>query len=116
MLFPRKKPYFTKKIIVTPEHLAKGRLKNTYNKTKMFFNVPWMGVVAMAFSNYPNFYNALWKYMYPLSKSSEFNKLCKRLIILSKKKAKELKPKSIIKGLKAIGYSNYEIKQIDQVN
>lgn len=115
-LFPRKKPIPVPNIKVTPEYLAKGMLKNNYNKTKLAFNVPWMGVVAMAFANYPYFYNALWKYMYPLSKSSEFNKLCKRLIILSKKKAKELKPKSIIKGLKAIGYSNYEIKQIDQVN
>ena len=56
-LFPRKKPIPIPKIIITPEYLAKGRLKKSYTNTKVAFNVPWMGVVAMAFSNYHNFYN-----------------------------------------------------------
>ena len=31
--FPRKKPKLIPKIIVTPEYLAKGELKRTYNNT-----------------------------------------------------------------------------------
>ena len=114
--FPRKKPSPVPKIIVTPEYLAKGSLKKSYINTRLAFNVPWMGVVAMAFAKYPFFYNALWKYIYPLTKSIEFNKLCKKLVIISKKKALELKPKPLIKKLKKIGYNNYEIKKINEVN
>tara|TARA_A100001011_G_scaffold400325_1_gene514129 strand:- start:3995 stop:4870 length:876 start_codon:yes stop_codon:yes gene_type:complete len=114
--FPRKKPIQVPNIIVTPEYLAKGSLKKSYKNTKLAFNVPWMGVVAMAFAKYPFFYNALWKYIYPLTKSIEFNKLCKKLVIISKKKALELKPKPLIKKLKKIGYNNYEIKKINEVN
>ena len=114
--FPRKKPYPVPKIIVTPEYLAKGNLKKSYTDTKLSFNVPWMGVVAMAFAKYPFFYNALWQYIHPLTKSIEFDNLCKRLVIISKKKALELKPKPLIKSLKKIGYNSYEIKKINEVN
>ena len=115
-LFPRKKPFPVPKIQVTPEYMAKGRLKESYSSTKSAFDVPWMGVVAMAFAKYPHFYNTLWKYMYLLSKSNEFNNLCKKLVNISKRKAIELKPKSIIKKLKKIGYDEYEIKKINEVN
>ena len=115
-LFPRKKPTKIKKIEVIPEYLVKGKLKKSYAKTKQAFNVPWMGVVAMAFAKYYNFYNALCKYTYPLSNSIEFNILCKKLVNISKKKALELKPIPIIKDLKKIGYSSYEIREIREVN
>ena len=84
--FPRRKPSAVPKIIVTPEYLAKGSLKKSYINTRLAFNVPWMGVVAMAFAKYPFFYNSLWNYMLPLTKSIEFDNLCKRLVIISKKK------------------------------
>ena len=61
--FPRKKPSPVPKIIVTPEYLAKGSLKKSYINTRLAFNVPWMGVVAMAFAKYPFFYNSLWFWM-----------------------------------------------------
>lgn len=114
--YPRKKPSPAPKIIVTPEYLAKGSLKKSYTNTKLAFNVPWMGVVAMAFAKYPFFYNSLWNYMQPLTKSIEFDNLCKRLVIISRKKAIELKPKPLKKNLIKIGYNNYEIKKINEVN
>ena len=81
--FPRKKPSSVPKIIVTPEYLAKGSLKKSYINTRLAFNVPWMGVVAMAFAKYPFFYNALWQYIHPLTKSIEFDELSKKLVIIS---------------------------------
>ena len=114
--FPRKKPSPVPKIIVTPEYLAKGSLKKSYINTRLAFNVPWMGVVAMAFAKYPFFYNSLWQYIHPLTRSIEFDNLCKRLVMISKKKALELKPKPLIKSLKKIGYNSYEIKKINEVN
>ncbi len=114
--FDRIKPLNIPKITVTPEYLAKGRLKREYNKTKLAFNVPWMGVVAMAFANYPNFYTTLWKLMLPLSKSKQFKDLCKDLVKISNRKSKELRPVSIIKSLNKLGYSNYEIKKIYKIN
>ena len=55
----------------------------------------------MAFAKYPFFYNSLWQYIHPLTKSIEFDNLCKRLVIISKK-ALDLKPKSLIKSLKKL--------------
>ena len=70
----------------------------------------------MAFSHYPNFYNSIFSYMKPLSKSREFNYLCKNLVIMSKKSALKLKPKSILDKLKKKGYNNLEITNILNVN
>ena len=98
--FPRKKPSPVPKIIVTPEYLAKGSLKKSYINTRLAFNVPWMGVVAMAFAKYPFFYNSLWQYMHPLTKSIEFDELCKKLVIISKKKSFRAEPKIFKKKLK----------------
>tara|TARA_B100001115_G_C15750574_1_gene367012 strand:+ start:13 stop:939 length:927 start_codon:yes stop_codon:yes gene_type:complete len=114
--FPRIKPSPVPKVNVIPEYLVKGKQKKDYATTKLAFNVPWMGVVAMAFSNYSNFYKALWEYMLPLSKSLEFYKLCKKLEKKSYSKAEELNPNSIINNLKYTGYSNFEIKEISKTN
>ena len=67
--FLRNKPLYIPKITVVPEHLAKGKLKQTYLNTKLSLNLPWMGIAAMAFANYPYFYNVLFKYIDILSKS-----------------------------------------------
>ena len=112
----RNKPNKNTNFTAVPEYLAKGRLKETYDKTKQVFNVPWMGVVAMAFSHYPNFYNSIFSYMKPLSKSREFNYLCKNLVIMSKKSALKLKPKSILDKLEKKGYNNLEVTNILNVN
>ena len=53
----------------------------------------------MAFAKYPFFYNSLWQYMHPLTKSIEFDNLCKRLVIISKKSIR-IKTKSFDKKLK----------------
>ena len=65
----------------------------------------------MAFTKYPFFYNSLWNYMHPLTKSIEFDNLCKRLVIISKKSIR-IRTKTFNKKLKKIGYNNYEIKKL----
>ena len=42
-----------------PEHAADAGLTAVYERTKSGFNVPWMGVVAMAFAHYREFYKCL---------------------------------------------------------
>ena len=55
----RLKPKFTPEIYPIPEYLANDKLLLKYTDMKAAFQVPWMGVVTMAFAHYPNFFNVL---------------------------------------------------------
>ena len=39
-----------------PEHLVSGQRALWYEETKTVLQVPWMGVVTMAYAHYPTFF------------------------------------------------------------
>ncbi len=43
-----------------PEYLASGQRAAWYEDTKLVLQVPWMGVVTMAYAHYPTFFGGLW--------------------------------------------------------
>ena len=49
-----------------PEYLATGQRAIWYEETKQVLQVPWMGVVTMAYSHYPTFFGELWQGLKPL--------------------------------------------------
>ena len=55
-----------------PEYLASGQCAAWYEDTKQVLQVPWMGVVIMAYAHYPNFYGELWRGLKPLCASRPF--------------------------------------------
>ena len=55
-----------------PEYLASGQRKAWYEDTRQVLQVPWMGVVTMAYSHYPNFFGELWRGLKPLCESRPF--------------------------------------------
>ena len=59
-----------------PEHLAEGRRKAWYEEMKQALQVPWMGVVTMAYAHYPTFYATLWQGVRELCASRPFVELC----------------------------------------
>ncbi|MEO1459259.1 MAG: halocarboxylic acid dehydrogenase DehI family protein, partial [Pseudomonadota bacterium] len=69
---PRLKPDPVPAIHPVAERAADEALRAVYEDTKAVLQVPWMGVVTMAFAQYPRFYAALWQGLRPLCESRDF--------------------------------------------
>ena len=69
---PRLRPDPIPAIHPLPEYLADGWVKKRYEDMKAVFQVPWMGVVTMAYAHYPTFYDAFWTGLRPLCASRPF--------------------------------------------
>ena len=52
-----------------PEYLVTGQHAKWYEDTKQVLQVPWMGVVTMAYAHYPTFFGELWRDLKPLCQS-----------------------------------------------
>ena len=55
-----------------PEYATEGELAARYSDMKTVLQVPWMGVVTMAFAHYPSFFGELWRGLRPLCASQPF--------------------------------------------
>ena len=76
---PRLRPSPLPSINPVPEYLADDALKRVYEETKLTLQVPWMGVVTMAFAHYPSFFDTLWGGLSQLAGSREFVEACRAL-------------------------------------
>ncbi|MEL7013823.1 MAG: hypothetical protein AAFO72_11145 [Pseudomonadota bacterium] len=112
----RLKPAPIPEIRPIPEHAATGALAKTYARTKQGLGVPWMGVVAMAFAQYPKFYDTLWSAMEPMAQSHAFQHACSDLRICAQENAGALSPPSLLGQLETLGYSAQEIDDIRACN
>lgn len=95
-----------------PEYRVTGQRAQWYADMKCVLQVPWMGVVTMAFSYYPNFFELLWKGLRPLAQSRLWVESCLEFRTQTENRVCELKPASILRRLAAIGYAPREIDQI----
>lgn len=109
---PRLKPNPIPPINPVPEYLADGALLAVYKDTKSTLQVPWMGVVTMAFAHYPNFYGALWQGMKPLCKSVEFQSACHDLRAHIEDAVRALEPRALSDTLADKNYAAQEIADI----
>lgn len=75
---PRLKPAPVPAIHPLPEYLAEGQRRSWYEDTKRVLQVPWMGVVTMAYAHYPTFYDTLWQGVRDLCASRPFIEACQR--------------------------------------
>ncbi len=99
-----------------PEYLADVALKAVYEDTKTVLQVPWMGVVTMAFAHYPTFFQTLWDGLKDLAASREFVEACTDLRTFAESAALELSPGSIVSALTESGYAEREIEDIRTSN
>ncbi|RTL90827.1 hypothetical protein EJV44_21245 [Ancylobacter aquaticus] len=76
---PRHPPSMLPVIRTVPEHAATGELKRRYDAVKSAFDVPWMGVVAMAHTQYPRFFDALWEGLEPIAGTRAFQDACRAM-------------------------------------
>ena len=99
-----------------PEYLASGQRAAWYEDTKQVLQVPWMGVVTMAYTHYPNFFGELWRGLRPLCQSRPFVAAFMDLRDTVESRIAELNPTSVIEPLAAMGYAPQEIDAIRQMN
>ena len=112
----RYKPLPIPSIFPIPEYLADEELKQIYNETKQHLQVPWMGVVTMAFAHYPLFFKTLWNGIKEIVSSQEFVFACKELRDFTEELVKKLEPKLILNELETKGYAKQEIESILEIN
>ncbi len=99
-----------------PEYLATGQRADWYEDTKRVLQVPWMGVVTMAYTHYPNFFGELWRGLKPLCESRAFVDAFQELRVFVEAETAKLAPKNLLGPLADIGYAPREIENIRQMN
>lgn len=97
-----------------PEYAVEGERARWYREMKQALQVPWMGVVTMAYAHYPTFFRGLWRGLKPLVVSRPFVDAARGLQTLAESRASELSPPAIVKRLSGLGYSEREIAAIRQ--
>jgi len=71
-----------------------------------------MGVVTMAFSHYPHFFDCLWRGLKPLAESQVFVGECARLRTSVETQVHALNPQPVAQRLQSTGYAPRELDQI----
>lgn len=94
------------------EHQAEGDLCGIYEGYKRAFQVPWVGVVSMAFAHYRNFFNLWWTALEPVVQSAAYVEACERLLQQVEALTVQLDPPPITGRLKALGYTERELTEI----
>ncbi|MBT6095133.1 MAG: hypothetical protein HOH04_09635 [Rhodospirillaceae bacterium] len=98
------------------EYAVEGEAARWYAEMKSALQVPWMGVVTMAFAHYPHFFAALWQGTSPIVSSQAFVAAAQSLQGSVEKGVTNLHPPVIADRLAATGYGAREIEQIRAAN
>jgi hypothetical protein len=109
---PRLRPDPIPAIHPLPEYLATGRVRERYDDMKAVFQVPWMGVVTMAYAHYPSFYDSFWAGLRPLFASRPFVAAFQDLRAHTEDAVAALAPPPIVPRLRDLGYAPREIDGI----
>jgi len=79
---------------------------------KSVYQVPWMGVVTMAFAHYPTFFGELWRGLKPLAASEPFVDAVGELRGFCEAGVRDLAPPPIAVRLNEAGYGARELDDI----
>ena len=109
---PRIKPDPIPPIHPVPEDRADESKRAIYDDTKQVLRVPWMGVVAMAFTHYPQFWTALWRGVRPMAQGVEFVSAAQRLRRVAEGGVQEMAVSGLVTQLEDLGYGARETGEI----
>ena len=109
---PRAMPDPIPAIHPLPEYLAGGATKDRYEDMKSVLQVPWMGVITMAYAHYPSFFDAFWEGLRDLCRSAAYVECSRSLRQFTEAEVAALDPPPIAKRLGALGYAPREVEQI----
>lgn len=108
----RQRPDPTPAVHPLPEYRAEGETKRRYEEMKAVLQVPWMGVVTMAFAHYPTFFDTLWDGWREVCGSAPYVEGARELRALAEERASDLSPPPIADRLAALGYAPRELDAI----
>lgn len=112
---PRRLPQPLPPVIYVPEYRAEGALKESYEDMMRVLQVPWMGVVTMAYAHFPNYFETYWLGLRELCGSEEFVAAACALRSDIEAAVVHLDPPPIANRLRALGYSDRELDDIRAV-
>ena len=112
---PRRLPAHMPAVRYVPEYRAEGALQASYEDMKGVLQVPWMGVVTMAYAHFPNFFRVFWSGMRELCGSEQFIQAARALRSDIETAVERLDPPPIAARLFQIGYSEHELDDIRAV-
>ena len=114
-LLPRLLPTPLPPVRYVPEYRASGALKAQYEDMKGVLQVPWMGVVTMAYAHFPRFFACFWSGMRELCGSTAFQEAAAALRRDIEAAVAGLDPPPIAARLDALGYAADERNDIRAV-
>jgi len=114
-VLPRLKPDPLPAIHPLPEYAVEGERKRWYAEMKAALQVPWMGVVTMAYAHYPHFFAELWRGLKPLVESEDFVAAFQGNRAYVEEAVAALAPPPIAERLRAIGYAPRELDGIREM-
>lgn len=97
------------------EYQAEGDLRGKYEAYKRAFQVPWVGVVSMAFAHYRTFFDLWWAAFEPVVQTVDYVQTCERLLQKVEELVADLNPPPIAVRLKRLGYSDRELTEIQKM-
>ncbi|MFQ5936678.1 MAG: halocarboxylic acid dehydrogenase DehI family protein [Acidiferrobacterales bacterium] len=112
---PRRPPSGIPAIHPVPEYAASGERAEGYADMKAVLQVPWMGVVTMAYAHYPTFFRELWRGLRPLCLSRPFVESAREVRALAETGVKALAPPPVAARLREAGYAQREINDIRNI-
>lgn len=110
-IFPQPLP----KIDPRWEFQADGALRDDYEDYKRALQVPWVGVVAMAYARYPAFFRCWWEGLRGIVESSAYVEGAFALRRQIEASVAALNPPPIAARLLALGYSERELDGIRDI-
>lgn len=109
---PRVLPEPLPAIHPVPEYAVTGKAAARYADMKAVLQVPWMGVVTMAFAHYPRFFDALWQGLRPVCASTAFVDACRELRAFTEMGVTALDPPRRTAWLADAGFGDREVDNI----
>lgn len=114
-MLPRFLPRPLPTVRYIPEYRADGALRVAYEDMKQVLQVPWMGVVTMAYAHFPHFFETFWSGMRELCGSAEFVAAAGALRRAVEDAVVPMAPPPILERLREQGYSEAELDDIRAV-
>lgn len=112
MIPKREKPDPVPPIHPVWEYQATGELARAYEAYREAFQVPWLGMEAMAFAHYRHFFGVWWEAVAPVVGTHVYVKTCEQLLLFVEELVVQLEPPPIAARLRERGYSVHELEEI----
>ncbi|MEP6444737.1 MAG: halocarboxylic acid dehydrogenase DehI family protein, partial [Hyphomicrobiales bacterium] len=97
------------------EFKAEGELRDTYERYKAAMQIPWVGVVTMAYAHYRPFFDCWWKALEPVVQTNAYVEVAQSLRAKVETDIEALNPPPISERLFAMGYSSRELDEMREM-